>query len=220
MIIIAAIVGLVVIMVGITAVIALAHGKTSSQDNSFKSLSSPSPAITPATPSPGSTPAPSPSPQPTQPTGGTTASNSAETVPLPSGWTVVNKDSNTIQMQSPNGDGMILIASGTSNPPQTAQQNKDTIDTQFTAKYPDAKDCPNSTTATGPMGGASGIYWELCFTLTSGGQSVQAGVPLFAGANGDGTIYYLVELVTTETNMNNFITEATPIMSGIQWNFK
>jgi zinc-ribbon domain len=218
LLIVGAIAGLLLIMVGCGAVIAVLGNKSSNQTNTsglLPSLPSPSPAGSPQpTQSPSGTPSPSSSPTSSA---GTTASNTGESLTVPSGWTVASKDSQTITITNPNGDGSVTVGSGTSNPTQSAQQNKDTLDTFFTGKYPDTKSCPNSKTATGSLSGVSGIFWELCFTLSSGGQSIQAGSPLFAGANSDGSVYYVVILLTSQANMDSFINESAPILQSIQW---
>ena len=115
------------------------------------------------------------------------------------------------------GDGSVTIGSGTSSPPQTAQQKKDQVDKYFQGKYPDTKTCPGSKTATGTLNGPSGIYWELCFTLTAGGRSIQAGAQMFAGANSDGRVYYAVLVLTSQSNMKAFANEVAPILQSIKW---
>src|SRR5258708_3766010 len=107
--------------------------------------------------------------------------------------------------------------SGTSNPPQTAQQNKDSLDKSLAAKSPDAHQCPNTKVTNGSLNGAAGIFWQMCFTLTSGSQSVQAAAPLFAGANADGSVVYRIVLVTLASNKDNFIAEAAPGLASIKW---
>ena len=68
------------------------------------------------------------------------------------------------------------------------------------------------------MDGAKGIYWQLCFTVTSGSQSVAIGAPIFVGANASGSVYYAVFLESEVSNMNNFIKEAAPVLDGgIKW---
>ncbi len=215
--IIGAIVGLVVIMVGCGTAIAVLGHNTANQTNTTGIRPPPVPSPSPAgTPQPNQTPSSSPSPTPTS-TNGTTASNAGESFTVPAGWTVASKDDQTITITNPNGDGSVTVGSGTSNPTQTAQQNKDTIDKYFIGKYPDTKNCPNSQTTAGSLSGASGIFWELCFTLSSGRQSIQAGSPLFAGANSDGSVYYVVILLTGQANMDSFISASAPILQSIQW---
>jgi hypothetical protein len=221
--IVRAVVGLVVIMAGCGTAIAFIGANRNSGQTSTTGIKlvvpSPTPAASPSgSPSPNVTPSPATTPTPTSI--GNTASNTGETVPVPSGWTVVRKDGIYILLADPTGAGSMKIGSGTSSSPQTAQQNKDAIDKAFVAQYPDTADCPNSKTETGTLGGASGIFWELCFTLTSGGQSVQAAAPLFAGANADGSVFYVVMLLTRQDNLDSFITESGPILQGIQWNLQ
>lgn len=205
--IISAIVVLVVLMAGCGTAIAVFSNRASGQGNSPGLLPSPSPAGTPS-------PVASPSPVSTK---GGTASNKGETFILPAGWTVQSQDDETILITNPNGDGSVTVGSGASSPAQTAQQNKDTIDKFFQGKYPDTKTCAGTKTTTGTLNGAAGIFWELCFTLSSGGQSVQAEAPLFAGANSSGSVYYIVLLLTSQANVQTFINDATPILQSIKW---
>jgi hypothetical protein len=206
MLIIAAIVVLVLIMAGAGTAIAVLSNRSTTNQGTSGILPSPSPA---GSPSPVTTPTP-------VTTSGSTVSNKGETLTLPPGWTVQNKDDQTIAIANPDGNGAISIGSGASN--SSAQQNKDEVDKFFQGKYPDTKACPGSKTTTGTLGGAPGIFWELCFTLTSGGQSIQAAAPLFAGANSDGSVYYVVILLTPKSNLNNFIDQATPVLQSIHWN--
>ena len=212
LIIIAAVVGLIVIMAGCGTVLAFSgFGKNTQTSSNFKSLSSPSPAGTP-------TPLPSPSATPSTSGGNGTESNAGENVLVPTGWSVLSKDDETITLESPNGDGSLTIGSGPQSPPQSAQQNKDDLDTFFKQKFPDTKLCPGTKVSTGDMDGAKGIFWQLCFTLTSGSQSVAVGAPIFVGANSSGSVYYAVILETEVSNMDNFIKECTPILGGgIHW---
>jgi hypothetical protein len=213
--IIGAVAGLLVVMVGCGTALALIGHNAATQTNttgiSLPVVPSPSPAG-----SPGQTPSSSPSPSPAS-TGASTASNTGESVTVPAGWVVQSKDSETVTLTNPNGDGSVTIGSGPSSPKQSVQQNKDTMDKFFVSQYPDTKNCPNSKTTTSSLSGAPGIFWVLCFTLGAGGQSIQAGAPLFAGANSDGSIYYVVILLTSYANMDNFVTEAAPILRSIQW---
>jgi hypothetical protein len=219
MLIIGAIVGLVLVMAGCGTAIALIGRNNSTQANTtgitLPAVPTPSPS---GSPKPGQSPSSSPSPSPPS-TSASTVSNTSESITLPAGWIVQSKDTETITISNPSGGGSITIGSGTSNPKQTVQQNKDTVDKFFTTQYPDTKNCPNSKTSTAPLNGAPGIFWELCFTLTSGGQSIQAGAPVFAGANTDGSVYYIVILLTSYANMDSFVTESTPILQSIQWKF-
>jgi hypothetical protein len=210
--IIGAVAGLLVVMVGCGTALALIGHNAATQTNAAGiSLPSPTPAG-----SPGQTPSSSPSPSPAS-TSGTSASNTGESVTVPAGWVVQSKDTETITLTNPNGDGSVTIGSGPSNPKQSIQQNKDTLDKFFVGQYPDTKNCPNSKTTTSSLSGEPGIFWVLCFTLTSGGHSFQAGAPLFVGANADGSVYYVVILLTSYANMDNFVTEATPILKSIHW---
>jgi hypothetical protein len=214
--IISVIVALVIVMGGVGTVLAFTLGNHNSSSPGFEAVPSPSPAVSPK---PGQSP--SPSGQPTQPTSGSSVSNNGETVTIPTGWTVLSKDSETVTLESPNGDGAITIGSGQSSPPASAQQNKNDIDTYFLQKYPDTKPCPGSKVTNGSLDGAPGIFWEICFTLTSGAQSVQVGAPLFVGANASGSVYYAVFLETEAPNMATFLNEAKPFLNGgIKWNLK
>jgi zinc-ribbon domain len=210
--IIAGIVVLVLLMAGCGTAIAVFGGRTSGSNQGAGLLPSPSPA---GTPSPVGNPTPTPGT-----TASGTASNPGVSFNLPAGWTVVNKDDQSITITNPDSTGSITIGSGASNPAQNAQQNKDTVDKFFQSKYPDAKDCPGSKTSTGSLNGAQGIVWELCFTLTSGSQSVPAAAPLFAGANADGSVYYVILILATQADVKTFVTAAAPILNSIQWKLK
>ena len=207
MLILSAVVVLVLLMAGIGTAIAIIGGHNNNQAGGGIAGALPSP-------SPGGSPSPVGSPVSAT---GTTATNPGLSVPIPAGWTVANKDSESITLVDPNSTGAITVASGLSNPAQNAQQNRDSINKYFTGKYPDAKDCPTSQTTTGALNAASGIFWTLCFTLTSGGQSIPAAAALFVGASSDGGVYYLVELVTQQDNLQSFVSEAKPVLAGIQW---
>ncbi|MGH7764756.1 MAG: zinc ribbon domain-containing protein [Candidatus Dormibacteraceae bacterium] len=204
--IISAVVALVLVMAGIGTAIAII-GNHSNQTGAglAAALSSPSPA---------GSPSPVGSPVTIQ---GPTASNTSATVPVPTGWSVASKDSGAITLVDPDDTGALTVAGGLSNPSASAQQNKGAIDAYFKGKYPDTADCPNTKTTTGALSGASGIFWTLCFTLTSAAQSIPAAASLFAGASADGGIYYVVQLVTRQDNLQTFVTESKPILAGIQW---
>jgi hypothetical protein len=206
--IIAVIAGLIVIMAGCGTVLAFSgFGKTTANTGGFHSLSSPSPAGSPS-------PVPSQTPNQTA----TSVSNDSETVVIPSGWTVVNKDAQTITLANADGTGSITIGSGPSSPPATAAQNKSDIDAYFKQKFPDAKACPGTQASNGDLDGAKGIYWQVCFTATSGAQSISIGAPLFVGANASGTVYYAAFLETEVSNMDKFIAEAKAVLDGgIKW---
>jgi hypothetical protein len=213
LLIIGAIVVLVLVMAGCGTAIALIGHNNAGQSNStgIKPLSLPSPSPA-GTPSPGQTPSPSPSPASTS---GTTTSNAGVSFTLPPGWTIDTQDTEGFVITSPNGDGAVEIASGPSN--STAQQNKDAVTAHYTKLYPDTKDCPGSKTTTGTLSGAAGIFWELCFTYSGGGQSVQAELDSFVGANSDGSLYYEVLLFTSQNNMASFISETAPVRQSIHW---
>jgi len=210
--ILSAVLGLVLVMAGCGTALALLNSRNANQASS-SGLGSDLPS-----PSPAGTPSPVPSPSPT-PTGPVKASTPTLSLTVPVGWQIANKDSESITLQSPEGDS-VTVASGPSNPAQTAQQNKDTVDKVFTDHAPDAKLCPNTKVTTGSLNGASGIFWQLCFTLTSGSQSVQAGAPMFAGANSDGSAYYIVIELAPVSDKDNFITAARPVLASIQWLLK
>jgi hypothetical protein len=211
--IIAAVVVLVLVMAGVGAVLAVGFAHASNQAASdVKELSSPSPAGSPS-------PVPSFSPPPTI-SNPTSASNAGVAVPLPDGWVVAAQDSESITLVGPSGTGSITIASGLSSPPQSAQQNKVTIDAFFKQQFPDTNSCPGSKTTTGSLNGVPGISWELCFTLTSGAQTVPAAALLFVGANPSGSVYYAMYMLTIASNMPAFSKECGPILKGIQWKLK
>src|SRR5437773_12369621 len=180
LVIIAVVVVLVLVMAGVGTVLAMGFAHSSNPAASdLKQLSSPSPA--------GSlSPVPSSSPSPTTPI---SASNAGLAVPLPDGWLVEAQDSETITLVNPGSTGSITIASGSSSPSQNAQQNKSTVDAFFKEQFPDTKNCTGSKTTTGSLNGVAGISWELCFTLTSGAQSVPAAALLFVWVNASGRGY-------------------------------
>jgi hypothetical protein len=206
-----AVVALIVVMAGCGTAIALFENRSGAQTGGT-GIASGLPS-----PSPGDSPSPIGSPITLS---GPTASNAGETIPVPTGWVVDGNDSETITLVNPNGNGSVVVGSGPSNPPQSAQQNKDALDKFFLAKYPDTQNCPNSKTTSDNLNGAPGIYWELCFTLVSGGQSFLAAAPLFTGANSNGSVYYAVLVVTSRDNLQSFIKETAPILKGIQWKLK
>jgi len=207
--IIAAVVALVVILAGGGTALALIVNRSPNPTANSGTGDLPSP-------SPGVTPSPIASPTATSTAGNGTESNDGVTIPLPSGWTVQAKDTETIVLFDPSSSGALTVASGVSNPTQTAQDNKNTIDSFFKSKYPDTKACAGSTTHTGTFNGAPGIFWELCFTLTSGSNSTPAVLWVVAGANSSGNVYYLVMVSTAPDNLQNFLNEAKPITSGIK----
>jgi len=209
LLIIGAVVVLLVVMAGGGTAFALLSGQPGPTGGTgIAPVPSPSPAVSP-----------SPIASPTT-LAGPTASNDGETIPVPAGWAVDAKDNQSITLSDSSGTGSVTIGSGASNPSQTAQQNKDAVDKFFTGKYPDTKNCTNSQTTTGSLDGAPGIFWELCFTLVSGGQSFEAAAPIFAGANADGSIYYVVMLLTPSNDLQSFVNETAPILAGLQWKLK
>src|SRR6266704_5224905 len=211
LVIIAIVVVLVLVMAGVGTVLAVGFAHSSNQAASdIKQLSSPSPAGSPS-------PVPSSSPSSTT---ATSASNAGVAVPLPGGWVVEAQDSETITLVNPSSTGSITIASGSSSPSQNAQQNKSTVDAFFKEQFPDTKNCTGSKTTTGSLNGVAGISWELCFTLTSGAQSVPAAALLFVGANPSGSVYYAMYMLTIASNMPTFSKECGPILKGIQGKLK
>jgi hypothetical protein len=206
--IVSAVVGLVVIMAGCGTAIAFLNARNNQTTTTSDALSSPSPA---GTPSPIQTASP--------PAGDSTTSSSAESLTLPPGW-AASKSDPTITVTNPAGDGTVVVTSGADNPPQTAQQIKDVVDKQLTAQYPDTRTCSGTTTTAGSIGGVAGIWWQLCFTATSGGQSFLGEFSLWAGANSNGTIGYGVILLAEESKMSAFMNEAKPLLASIQWKLK
>jgi hypothetical protein len=207
--IISAVVVLVVVMAGCGTAMAIIGARSGNQIGGS--------GIVPS-PSPGGSPSPIASPTGSQ--SATSASNAGETIPVPTGWAVANKDTESVTLVNPDGTGSVTIGSGPSSPAASAQENKDSLDKYLQGKYPDVKSCPNIKATTGSLNGAAGIFWTLCFTLTSGAQSFPAAAPLFVGANGDGSVYYLVILLTPAQNLNAFVSETRPILQGIQWKLK
>lgn len=205
--IIASVVVLVIVMAGCGTTLALLgnRGAVSTGGGIVPSPTpegSPSPLVTPTVPA----------------TGPSTFSNAGVVVPVPAGWTVQSKDAESVTLSDPNGNGFLTVASGPSSPAATAQQNKDELDQYFKSHYPDTKPCPNTTTTSGSVNNAKGVFWTLCFTLTSGSRAAPAAAALFAGANRDGSVYYAVmELTTPPSNLQNVVNESKPILQGIQW---
>jgi hypothetical protein len=207
--IVSAVVVLIVLMAGCGTAIALLGGGKFTFSGGISGLPSPTPGVSP-----------SPIAQPTLAPGATSVSNDGVTVPLLSGWSLANKDAQSIGLLNPAGNGSLVVASGTLNPRQTAQQGKDAVDKVFAGKYPDARPCPGSTTKTGSLNGVSGIFWTLCYTVVQSGRSFPAASSLFAGANANGSVGCLLELATLQNNLQAFITESAPIVQGIQWKLK
>jgi hypothetical protein len=167
------------------------------------------------TPTPGLTPSPVASATTTTQTG--LQSNDGFTLNVPSGWSVDSKDNESMVLTDPNGEGSVTVSSGVSIPTQTAQNNKDTVDSALRSKYPDTRECPNTSPRSGTLNGVPGISWTLCFTLTSGANSVPAAASVFSGANSGGSVYYLVMVLTTESNLNAYVTAAKPVLSSVHW---
>jgi hypothetical protein len=207
--ILAAIFALIVLMAGCgTAIALLNSGKASITGSITSDVPSPTPAGSP-----------SPIASPSSLTG-PTSSNDGLTLPVPAGWVVDSKDNEQITLADPSGAGVMTVGSAASNPPETAQQQKDGVDQLFTGKYPDTKPCPGGKTTTGSLDGPQGIFWTLCFTLTSGSQSFPAATSMFVGTNASGSVYYAVILLTRQDNFQNFLNEAAPVLKGIQWKLK
>jgi hypothetical protein len=214
MLIIAAVVGLVVLMAGCGTALAIIGNRGSANTTSGTTISdlpSPSPATTPT---PVASPIPTPS---TNPSGVATESNDGLSIPVPAGWSVASSDSEAIVLTDPNGEGSVTAASGSSSPAQTAQDNKNTMDGYFKTNYPDARICPGTAAVTSTLNGARGVSWSLCFTLTAGGQSIPAAASLFAGANTGGSVYYIVMVITRQANLKAYVAEVKPVLSGIRW---
>jgi zinc ribbon protein len=205
--IIAGVLVLTVVMAGIGTALALL-GNRAPQTSSSGIADIPSPT-------PGLTPSPVASPTTTTLTG--LQSNDGFTINVPSGWSVDSKDNETMVLTDPNGQGSVTVSSGVSIPTQTAQNNKDTVDGALNSKYPDTRECPNTSPTNGTLNGVAGISWTLCFTLTSGANSVPAAASLFAGANNSGSVYYLVMVLTTESNLNAFVNASKPLLSSVHW---
>ena len=210
MLIIAGVVALVVLLAGFgTAFAVLAnHGGNNSAGAGVGDVPSPTPAITPS---------PVASPTTTPSTTGTTESNNGLTVPVPAGWSVAAKDNESIVLSDPNGQGSVSLGSGPSVPTQSAQDNKTTVDNYFKSKYPDTRDCPNTSAKTTTFNGAAGISWTLCFTLTSGANNVPAAASLFAGANKSGSVYYAVMVLTRQDNLQSYLATTKPVLQGVVW---
>jgi hypothetical protein len=210
MLIIAGVVALIVLMAGCGTALAIIGSKGNvsiSGSVGTADVPSPTPEVTPS-------PVASPT---TVPTGPTTVSNDSVSLTLPKGWTVANKDAENIQLEDPNVEGEVDISSGSSGPPASAQDNKTEIENELRAKYPDTRACPNTKAVNATLNGVKGISWSLCFTLTSGTQSVAAGASLFVGANTSGSVYYLVIVLTRQDNLTNYLKVTAPVTASIHW---
>jgi len=214
MLIIAGVVVLVLLMAGVGTALAIIGSRSPNNNTSGTTITdvpSPSPV---SSPSAVGSPIPTPS---VNPSGVATESNDGVTMSVPPGWSVASKDSEAIVLTDPNGEGSVTAASGTSSPVQTAGDNKNEIESYFKTNYPDTRLCPGSTVAASTFNGARGYSWQLCFTLTTGGHSIPAAASLFAGANGSGSVYYVVMVITRQDNLKAFVTSAKPVLSGIHW---
>jgi hypothetical protein len=215
MLIIAGVVALIVLMAGCGTALAVLGSRASAGNNTsgttLSDLSSPSPA---STPTPIASPIATPS---TNPSGGTTESNDGLTMTVPAGWSVASKDSESIVLSDPDGQGSVTVASGASSPTQTAQDNKATMDSFFKKNYPDARACPGTSTVNSTLNGARGLSYQLCFTLTAGGQAVPAAASLFVGANTSGSVYYVVMVVTRESSLVSYVAKARPVLATVKW---
>jgi zinc ribbon protein len=208
LLIIAAVLAATVLMAGAGTALALLSNRSTPPSSGTGIADIPSPT-------PGLTPSPVASPTTTAQTG--LVSNDGFTLNLPSGWSVDSKDNETMVLTDPNGGGSVTISSGESIPAQTAQNNKDTVDGTLKSKYPDERECPNTSPANATLNGVPGISWTLCFTLTSGANSVPAAASVFAGANASGSVYYLVMVLTTESNLSAYVNAAKPVVSSVHW---
>jgi len=43
---------------------------------------------------------------------------------------------------------------------------------------------------------------------------------LFAGANSDGSVYYVILILATQADVTTFIKDAAPLLNSIQWKLK
>jgi hypothetical protein len=208
MLIIAAVLAATVLMAGIGTALALLgnRGSQTSSNSGIADIPSPTPGLTPS---------PVASATTTTQTG--LQSNDGFTLNVPGGWSIDSKDNETMVLTDPNGQGSVTVSSGVSIPTQTAQNNKDTVDGALRSKYPDTRECPNTSPANGTLNGVPGISWTVCFTLTSGANSVPAAATVFAGANSGGSVYYLVMVLTTESNLNAYVNASKPVVSSVHW---
>jgi hypothetical protein len=209
MLIIAGVVALVVLMAGCGTALAIIGSRGSASISGSvgtADVPSPTPAVTP-----------SPVASPSTASGPATVANDTVSLTVPSGWTVVSKDSEEIVLEDPSPQGEVDVASGSSSPTASAQDNKAEIDKELTAKYPDTRACPNTKTTSSTLNGAKGISWSLCFTLTDGTHSVPAAASLFVGANSSGSVYYLVIVITRQDNLTEYLKVTAPVTATIHW---
>lgn len=212
--IVAAVVALVLVMAGAGTAMALLANHNKNGDNNASSNTTTGIGAGLASPSPGVTPSPIASPVSTS---ATSESNDGVTVTVPVGWTVQAKDTESMVLVDPDSEGAVTLASGTSSPAATALDNKGQIDSYFKSNYPDARPCANTTTSNTTFHGVTGISWVLCFTVTSGSQSVAGAASLFVGANSGGSVYYLVMVVTRESNLASYVGICKPVLDSVQW---
>lgn len=151
------------------------------------------------------------------PPGSTVVSNVGVELVVPPGWSVVSKDADTITLTDSSNDGAVTVGSGPSNPSRTAQQNMDAINQILRSKYPDTQVCPGRPVVSSSFNGAKGLFWTLCFTATSGSQSVPAVASMFAGANSDGSVAYLLMAITAQGNLTYFTNEDKALLQSIHW---
>jgi hypothetical protein len=209
--IVAGVLVLTVLMAGAGTALAIIGNhanQTGSTGGGIAEVPSPTSGLTPS-------PVASPTPATTSQTG--LQENAGFAINVPSGWPVDTKDNETMVISDPNGQGSVTVASGASIPSQTAQNNKDTIDNAFKNKYPDTRECPNTSPAAGTFNGASGISWTICFTLTSGANSAPAAASMFAGANAGGSVYYFVMVLTTDGNLSGYVSTVKPVLQTVHW---
>ena len=227
---------LIVSAIGVIVIVAAAGGTAIALIGSHFAGSGSMPGIAGAVSSPTPSPSPAGSPGPSDSPGtlvfptptistppfepGPLQTNSGESVPVPAGWTVSSQDSTTITLNDPSGYGSMTIGSGPSNPTQTAQEYRDSLNAYYQGRYPDTTPCPNSTATSGTLNGAAGIFWVLCFTMTAGGQSFPAASAMFAGANASGSVYYVVAVLASQADLQSLVNEAKPVIQGIQWKLK
>ena len=208
--IIAGVVALVVLLAGFgTALAVIANRGSTNTSGAALGTEIPSPT-------PGVTQSPIASPTPTT-LGATTASNDGVSLKVPQGWSVASKDVESIILTDPSGEGSVTVASGPSLPAQSAQDNKSSIDSYFKSKYPDVRACPGTTTTSGAFNGAKGLSWTVCFTLTDGARSAAAAASLFAGANPNGSVYYVVMVFTRQDNLQAYKNTAQPVLQSVVW---
>ena len=207
MLIIAGVLVLTVLMAGAgTALAVLGNRGSQSGNTTVGDIPSPTPGITPS---------PVATATSTAQTG--LQSNDGFSLNVPSGWAIDTKDNETMVLTDPNGQGSVTVSSGASIPSATAQQNKDIVLNTLKTKYPDVRECANTHTTNTTLSGAPGLSFTMCFTLTSGSHSVPAAASVFTGANGSGSVYYLVMVLTIESNLPNYVNVAKPLVQSVHW---